>query len=176
MRDVGGGHEQVLEHRHGAERTRDLEAARDAEPGSFEGRQFRDLGVVEQYGTGFIAQRPRDAVDERRLPRAVRPDEPEALALGNLEADTVQRGEAAEVLRDLVYFEEGSHRLASPSTPSGASTTKSTSSTPTTSTLTSPEIVTVMICCSEPRSSAPTIGPSQCDIPPMIALPSAPMV
>src|SRR5688572_30641532 len=176
MPDVGGGHEQVLEHRHGAERTRDLEAARDAEPGSFERRKPAHFPALKNDRAALVAQRPGDAVDERSLPRTVRPDESEALALGDLDADGVQCGKAAEMLRDLVYFEEGSHRLASPSTPSGASTTKSTSSTPTTSTLTSPEIVTVMICCSEPRSSAPMIGPSQCDMPPMIALPSAPMV
>src|SRR5438105_910717 len=88
-----------------------------------------------------------------------------------------ERREAAEVLRDAAYFEEGvSHRLNRPRMPSGASTTNSTSSTPMISTFTSPEMVTVTICCKVESSSAPRIGPPQCDMPPMMALPSAEMV
>ena len=59
--------------------------------------------------------------------------------------------------------------------PSGAATTKTTSSTPTTSTFISLEMVTVTICCSELSRSAPITGPSQCAVPPIMELASAPI-
>src|SRR5712691_5034709 len=46
-------------------------------------------------------------------------------------------------------------------------------STPTTRTLISLEIVTVTICCTEPRRMAPITGPSQCEVPPIIGMASA---
>src|SRR6185503_19131447 len=153
---VGRGHEQVLQHRHGVERARHLEAARDAQARALVGREAVDRTALEHDLARLVAQQARDAVDERGLARAVRPDQAEALALGDLEAHAREGGEAAEVLRDAAYLEEGfSHRLKSPRMPSGASTTKRTSSTPTISTLTSPEMVTVTACCSEPSSTAP---------------------
>src|SRR5687767_4994936 len=175
--DVLERHQQVLQHRHAGEGARDLEAARDAAPRALPGRQARDLLAVELDRAGVVAQRARDAVDQRGLARAVRPDQPEALAARDSDAHAVERGEAAEALRDGAYLEERfSHFLNSPRMPSGAATTNTTSSTPTTSTLISLEMVTVTTCCRVPSSSAPMIGPAQCTMPPMMALPSAPMV
>ncbi len=59
--------------------------------------------------------------------------------------------------------------------PSGAATMKTTSSAPTSSTFISLDTVTVMICCSDDRSTAPITGPSQCAVPPIIGLASAPI-
>src|SRR6185295_12309912 len=113
------------------------------------------------------------AVDERGLARAVRPDEAETLALGDVHADAVQRRKAAELLRQVLYFEEARHRFTRPSIPSGAATTNTTSSTPTTSTFISEETVTVTICCTLPSNTAPITGPIQCAVPPMIGIASA---
>ncbi len=57
--------------------------------------------------------------------------------------------------------------------PSGAATTNTTSSTPTTSTFISDEIVTVTTCCTVPSRIAPSTGPIQCAVPPMIGIASA---
>ena len=64
-------------------------------------RGSRDRAAVE----GDLAPRrssrtPGDAVDERRLARPVRPDQPEHLALRELEVDPRQRRHAAEALDD----------------------------------------------------------------------------
>src|SRR5467141_2254444 len=174
--DVPQGHDQILQHRHAVERARDLEAAGDAAPRALVGRQARDLLAAEHDRARLVAQRAGDAVDERGLARAVGADEAEALAFGHLEADLRQRAEAAEVLRHAFYLEERSHHLSffnNPRTPSGAATTNTTSSTPTTRTLISLEIVTVTICCTEPRRMAPITGPSQCEVPPIIGIASA---
>src|SRR6266404_4890325 len=173
---IGGGHEQVLQHRHAVKRPRHLEAAGDAQPCPLVRRQAGDLSSIKNNLTSLVAQESRDAVDQRGLARAVGPDQAEALAGGDLEAHVRQGREAAEVLRDAAYFEEVfSHRLKKPRMPSGASTTKSTSSTPTTSTLISFEMVTVTICWMVTSSSAPSTGPSQCVVPPIIGAASAPM-
>src|SRR5262249_42598616 len=152
---IARGHEQVLEHGHGMERPRHLEAARDAAPRALIGRQARDLLAGESDRAGVVAQEARDAVDERGLARAVRADQAEALALRDLEAHLGERGEAAEALRQAADREQRAHRRplilpatrrARPRMPSGAATTNTTSSAPTRSTFISLEIVTVMIC------------------------------
>src|SRR5260221_2583186 len=170
---VGKGHEQVLQHGHAVERPRHLKAARDAEARALVRRQIGDFFSLENDFSALVAQQPRNAVDQRRLARAVRPDQAEALAGGDVDAHPGQRGEAAEMLRDLFYLEERVHRLKSPITPSGASTTKRTSSTPTTSTLISLEMVTVTICWMEPSRKAPITGPIQWPVPPIIGMASA---
>ena len=48
--------------------------------------------------------------------------------------------------------------------------TNATSNNPTISRLTAEEIVTVAICCSEPSRIAPTKGPTQLVVPPMIGM------
>ena len=95
---VLAGHQQVLEHRHAVERPRDLETAGDALARALVGREAGNLLALELDRAAVVAQRARDAVDERRLARAVRPDQAEALARGDGDAHLGQRGEAAEVL------------------------------------------------------------------------------
>ena len=48
------------------------------------------------HGAGLGAERAGDAVDQRRLARAVRADQAEPLAGSDIDADIVERGEAAE--------------------------------------------------------------------------------
>src|SRR4029077_5816177 len=120
VHDVGQRDEQVLEHRHAVKRSRNLEAAGDAAPRALVGGQPGYFFSLEDDLAGFVAQQPRDAVDQRGLARAVRADQAEALAGGDVDAHPGQRGEAAEVLRHAAYLEEGfSHRLNRPRTPSG---------------------------------------------------------
>src|SRR4051794_33454387 len=173
VRDIGARHQQVLQHRHAVERTRHLEAARDAAARALVGGQTRHFLAVENDAARLVSERARDAVDERRLARAGRADEAEALARSDLQAHSRKSGEATEVLGDVLYFEERSHRLKRPRTPSGAPTTKATNSTPTTSTLISFEMVTVTTCWMVARISAPITGPIQCAVPPIIGMASA---
>ena len=51
--------------------------------------------------------------------------------------------------------------------PFGAATTNTTSITPTISSDSAEEIVTVATCCNVPSSTAPMIGPSQLEVPPI---------
>src|SRR6267143_3008200 len=174
--DVSQGHDQILQHRHAVEGARDLEAACDTAARALVGRQARDLGAVEHDRARFVPQCARDTVDQGRLARSVRPDQAEALAGRDLQADLAQRGEAPEMLRHASYLKERCNHfsfLSRPSTPSGAATTNTTSSTPTTRTLISFEIVTVTICWTEPSRIAPITGPSQCEVPPIIGMASA---
>src|SRR5258706_4082733 len=180
MHHVLERHDEVLEHRHAAERARNLEAPRDAAPRALVGGQAGDLLAVEADAAALVRKRTRDAVDERGLARAIRADQAEALALADLEAHAVQRGEAAEVLGHALDLQQGIHDFPeekyfrkSPRMPSGAATTKITSMTPTASTLISEEIVTVTTCCTPPSRIAPITGPSQCAVPPMIGIASA---
>src|SRR6185295_13981243 len=155
MHHVFVGHQQVLEHRHAVERPRDLEAARDAFSGAPVGGKTRDFLALELDRAAVVAQRSRNAVDQRGLARAVGPDQAKALARGDGDAHLRQRGEAAEVLGHALHFQErrGHSFLNNPRTPSGANTTNSTSSTP--------------------SSSAPSTGPSQWTVPPIIGMASA---
>src|SRR3989442_14570 len=89
----------VLEDRELAERPRDLERPRDPPMADRVGREAGDLLAAEPDGARRARERPRDAVEGRGLSRAVRPDEPEDLAVPDPEGDRAQRREAAEALR-----------------------------------------------------------------------------
>src|SRR6185437_9068229 len=123
----------------------------------------------------LILQRAADAVDQRALAGAVRADQAESFAGVDVEADVVERNEAAEPLADILHAQQGGHlRLracsrscTSPTIPFGAMMTKAISSTPTSSTLTADEIVTVVTCCSVPSKIVPITGPIQLVVPPM---------
>src|SRR5258707_376818 len=147
-------------------------------------RQPRDVLVTEHHGAGLGTEGARNAVDQRRLSRAVRADEAEPLSRANIDADIVQGDEAAEALCERADLQQRRLRSAGrrhallplrlrralrirPMIPSGATTTNSTSITPSTSTFTSDEIVTVSSCCVAPNTIAPTTGPAQCAVPPI---------
>ena len=96
-REVERDH-QVFGDRHAPERPRDLEAARDAAARAHMRLQPRDVLAAEHHGAGLGTERAGNAVDQRGLSRAVRADQAEALSRTNLDADIVERGEAAEAL------------------------------------------------------------------------------
>src|SRR6266478_3560976 len=183
-REVERDH-QVFGNRHAPERPRDLEAARNTTARAHMRLQARDVLVAEHHGAGLGTERAGNTVDQRRLSRAVRADEAEALSRTNVDADIVERGEAAKTLcercdpqqRRRLRSAGGYHHLPSlrlrptlwirPIIPSTATTKNSTSITPSTSTFTSDEMVTVSSCCVEPNRIAPTTGPAQCAVPPI---------
>src|ERR1700719_1453549 len=152
------------------------------------GRQPRDVLAAEDDGGRLGPERAGNAVDQRGLAGAIRADQAEALAGLDIDADIVERGEAAEALCQCIDPQQrkvcraaGGHALFSarrrllrnsPMMPSGAATTNNTSMTPSTSTFTSEEMVTARSCCVTPSRIAPITGPTQCAVPPISAIAS----
>ena len=68
-----------------------------------------DRLAVEVHRAGLVLQRAADAIDQRALARAVRPDQAEPLARLHLEVDAVERDEAAEALADIVDVQQRAH-------------------------------------------------------------------
>src|SRR5262245_35205597 len=143
------------------------------------GRQAIERAPLEVHRAGLVVERTADAIDERALARSIRPDQAEALARRNIEIDPFQRDETAEPLTHGLDFEQGhAHGLARawrqssirPKIPLGAITTKPTNRTPTISRLTAEEMVTVAICCSDPSRIAPSNGPGQLVVPPIMGM------
>jgi hypothetical protein len=98
--------QEVVEHRHAAERARDLEAARDAEPHALVSGQPRHVPALEHHGAAVAPQRARDAVDHGGLAGAVRADQAQALAMVDMQAHGIQRDEAAEPLAERRHLED----------------------------------------------------------------------
>src|SRR5271169_2469139 len=70
---------QVVEHRHADKRFWDLKTASQAQPRAAVRRFVAEVMALETYPALFVAQCPRDAVDQRGLARAIGPDQAEAL-------------------------------------------------------------------------------------------------
>src|SRR5437879_6023703 len=75
-------------------------------------RHARDVPAEERDGAGVGRELTGDEVEERRLARAVRPDDQTALARLDGEVDGVRHTEAAERLLELLHGER-SHRRRS---------------------------------------------------------------
>ena len=69
-------------------------------------RLLRDVTPAEVDRAGRRAIEPRQEIEERRLAGAVRPDDPEQLALGNLEADIGDDFRAADVEPEVARGED----------------------------------------------------------------------
>ena len=173
------GDGEVLEHRHRPKWLRDLERARDSEARALVRLPAVEHRALEDDLAAVVRESPRDAVDERRLARAVRADQSESPARPDPEAHRVEGDESPETLGDRAHVEQGArwshgraprHFRTSPTMPSGAAITKNTSSTPTMSRLSSDEMFTVAHCCTEPSSRAPMRGPTQVVAPPIIGI------
>src|SRR6185503_17791989 len=82
-----------------------------------------DGAAVDAHLAGRGRELPEDAVEQRRLARAVRPDQAEDLALAHLEGHAIHGADAAEGLLQPAHFQDGIHflnaRSASPSSPDG---------------------------------------------------------
>src|SRR6185503_6033596 len=171
-------HSDIVDEIEAVEGARQLKTARETAVRALVSGQAIHWSAVEMHCAVFVWQRAADAVDERALARAVRPDEAKPFALLHFEFDAVERDETAEALADIADVEESAHfflqafmrSCTSPTNPFGATTTKKTSRSPTISKFTADEIVTVASCCSEPSRIAPTSGPIQLVVPPMIGI------
>ena len=101
--------QQILQHRGVVEQLDVLEGARDAAPGDLLSVELRDLLVLEDDAPGRHVVETADKIEESGLAGAVRADDREDLALGDVERDAVDRLEAAELDRD-VFEREIGHR------------------------------------------------------------------
>ena len=78
-----------------------------------DGPQARDDLAVDLHLAAARRELAEDAVEQRRLAAAVRADQAEDLALLDVEADAVDRGDAAEALADVADFEDRGHGAVS---------------------------------------------------------------
>ena len=101
------GDEQVLARRHAREQLDPLERAADAEPGPPVGGHACQVLAFERDRAFVGGEDAEQAVEERRLARAVRPDQTDALAFADIEAHPVERGDARELHRDVLRVEQG---------------------------------------------------------------------
>src|SRR6266699_1253121 len=99
-------HPQIIDEAEGVERLWQLKAARQPEPGALIRDQPVELLPVEEDAAGLVVERAAEAVDERTLARAVRPDEGEPLAGGDAEFDVVERNKPAEPLAEAADSEQ----------------------------------------------------------------------
>src|SRR6185503_5312620 len=119
------GEDQVLAHRKLREHLQQLEGAADAEAVELAGPLAVDGAPVDAHLAGRRRELPEDAVEQRRLARAVGPDQAEDFALAHLEGNAVHRADAAERFLEALDFEHRAHltslraRSASPSRPEG---------------------------------------------------------
>jgi hypothetical protein len=71
------------------------------------GGKVRDVDAPEPHPPGFGPAEPADDVEQRRLARAVRTDDPDDLQFADLDGDVVQRPDAAESDRTAVDLKHG---------------------------------------------------------------------
>ena len=88
--------QEIFEYRHALERPRNLERPGDAAARAQMRRQLGNVLAAEHHAADLRFQRAGNAVDQRRLAGAVRPDQAEPFSFPDIDADIVERGEAAE--------------------------------------------------------------------------------
>src|SRR5690606_22964097 len=101
------GDNDVVEHRHLREHRQLLESAADAEAVELAGAHAGDGDTLHLDGPFVWLQLAEDAVEQRRLARAVGADEAEDLALVHVEGDAAHGLDAAEALGDVADRENG---------------------------------------------------------------------
>ena len=130
------GHPRVLEHRQLGEDAGDLEGARDAAPAARGRGERGDVVAAEEHAARGRRQQPRDQVEERGLPGAVRPDDRAQLSGLDREADAVDGLQGAEGAPEPARLEHRSRhprtpsRRAVPTSPPGRKITIRTNTTP----------------------------------------------
>src|SRR5215831_202394 len=91
------------------ERARQLEAAgQSAVRTLMRGKAIHHV-TVEMNIALFVLQRAADAVDQRTFAGAVRPDQPDPLALLHFELNAIKRDESAKPLADIADVKERAH-------------------------------------------------------------------
>jgi hypothetical protein len=105
MRDVRRLH--VLEDGEAREDVGALEGATHAEPAEIVRRDAGDVAVLEDHLARVGPEMAGDEVEERRLARAVRPDDRADRARRHREAHPAHRQEAVEALREATHVKHG---------------------------------------------------------------------
>src|SRR5262249_656221 len=100
------GDQQVITPRHPREELPTLEGAPEAKPGALVHGQARDVTPVEDDPPPIGAQDSEQAIEEGRLPGAVRADQPDGLAGLHADGHVVERGDAREALTDFGGLEQ----------------------------------------------------------------------
>ena len=124
---VARRHEEVLDDRHLAPQTRVLEGSSDA----------KALNLLRTHGGGVFSEhldapsrlleQPADAVERRRFPASIWPDQADHFALGHLEGDVLDRDEATELHAEAVHLQGHAHSSTSAVAAPGRSGRKGTS-------------------------------------------------
>src|SRR6185437_15203831 len=96
MRKVVAADQHVVAHAQGAEQGEVLKGATDPEVDELVARGAGQLAALEQDLAFAVAIDAADAVEQRGLAGAVRPDQAADLPLPDIERDTVERDNAAE--------------------------------------------------------------------------------
>src|SRR5438132_1060996 len=104
--------EQVLQRRQLREDADELESAPDAAAGDLPGLEAVDPPAAEAHAAGIEPLDTGDAVEERRLARAVGADEAVDARRFQRQRDVVDGGHAAEALAYPLDREHGRHRYA----------------------------------------------------------------
>ena len=86
----------VVEHRHGGEQRRALEGAADALGGDVGRRAVAQRCSIQADVAALRPIEPAQAIEQRGLAGAVRPDQSDDPAIAYREADVVERDDAAE--------------------------------------------------------------------------------
>ena len=105
--------QHVLDRRQVREDPRELEGPPDALSADAVRTEADEALAAKADVAAVRRQRAGDAVEQRRLPRAVGADQPDDLTSFDLEIDAIERGEAAEVLGHVHDFEQAHGALAS---------------------------------------------------------------
>src|SRR5207237_9885876 len=105
VRAIERGERHVLQQRELAERLRDLVRAPDPGVRHAIRRQAADLAAEKAHRARGGPERAGDQVEGGALPRAVRADEAEDLALGHLEGNVLDGEEAVKALGEPAYLE-----------------------------------------------------------------------
>jgi hypothetical protein len=103
------GDHEILEHRHAAERLRNLKRPGDAHAAAAVRRKMRDVDAGKEDAAGVGRQRAAGDAEQRGLACAVRSDDAERVALGEREIDRVRNDDGAEPLGYPVEAENGRH-------------------------------------------------------------------
>ena len=111
--------EKVLTGRHAREQLDPLEGTADAETRPPVRRHACQVLPFEGDRPSVGRQDAEEAVEERRLSRAVRTDQPDELAFADIEVDAVERGDARELHRDARRLEQA-HAALRPGSPRDA--------------------------------------------------------
>jgi hypothetical protein len=105
------GHD-VVERRHAVEQRDVLECPGDALPGDLVRLQWPALLAMEPDLAFLRVVKAVDDIQHRRLAGPVRADDGADLALADIEADILDRGDAAEALGDVLHLHHHSADLA----------------------------------------------------------------